>query len=41
MDKPMVNNNEINYFLPGPNDDNVKRVSTKSQSNYKEIAMMF
>ena len=26
-DKPTVNNNEINYFLPGPNQDNDKRVS--------------
>ena len=24
MDKPMVNKNEINYFLPGPNQDNEK-----------------
>ena len=25
----MVNNNEIKYFLPGPNQDNDKRVSAE------------
>ena len=25
----MVNNNEINYFLPGPNQDTDKRVGPK------------
>ena len=29
MDKPVVNNNENNYFIPCPNDDNDKRVNHK------------
>ena len=28
-EKPMVNSNEIDYFLPGPNQDNDKRLSTE------------
>ena len=27
--KPTVNNNEINYFLPGPNQENDKKVSAE------------
>ena len=37
----MVNNNEINYFLPGPNKDNDKRGSAKItkqlQSNFEDV----
>ena len=43
-DKPMVTDKEpntINYFHPGPNQDNDKRVSAESHSNYKEILKMY
>ena len=33
--------NTINYFLPGPNQANNKRVSTKSHSSYREIFKMY
>ena len=39
-DKPMVNNNEIKYFLPGPNQIN-ERQARNQKSNYKMNLMMF
>ena len=37
---PMVNNNEINYFLPGPNQENERKQVLESQDDYKEILKM-
>ena len=34
---PIVNNNEMEYFLPDPNQENYR----KSQDGYKEILKMF
>ena len=39
-DKPVVSNNEIEYFLPGTNQDNDREQVLKSQNNYKEILKM-
>ena len=43
-DKPMVNdtdNNNIKYFLPGPNSDTNKMQVMKSQCSYKESSNMY
>ena len=40
-DMPVVNKNEINYFLPAPLKIMTRKQVLKSQSNYKQILKMF